>query len=62
MKEVKLSELKIKMKAGDIENGGCFKLISDGKVIAFVMASVSGEMVNRVEAIASQINAAIGVE
>jgi len=49
------------MKVPKIKEGGSFKLTADGEVIAMVMIPLSGEKRNQLEAMASQMNSAIGI-
>ncbi len=60
MKSVTISELK-SMKAPEIKGSGCFRLTADGEVIAIIMVTPSAEKKDQLEALASQINSALGV-
>jgi len=60
MKSIPISEFKL-MKVPEIKEGGSFKLTADGEVIAMVMIPLSGEKRNQLEAMASQMNSAIGI-
>jgi len=68
VKEVNLSQFCYnfhfkKTTEADIKKGGSFKLTGeDGTVFAMVMLPISGEKRNQLEAMASQMNAAIGIE
>jgi len=48
------------MSAKEIEDGGCFEITSDGKVVAIVMVGAVQVMKDRLIAIASQIDLARG--
>ena len=59
MKEISLSELK-KMTTKEIKNEGCFRVTSDGEFAFLIMAPFSAEKKSQLEALGSQINAALG--
>ena len=67
MKAIKLSQFGYnlhfkKTTEDDLKRDGSFKLTSeDGEVIAFFMIPLSGEKRNQLEAMASQMNSAIGI-
>ena len=68
MKAIKLSQFGYnlhlkKTTEDDLKKDGSFKLVGeDGQVIALVMVPMSGEKRNQLESMASQMNAAVGIE
>lgn len=61
MKQIAITKFK-QMTVEEIKKGVCFELVSDGEPVAYVIVGVQGEMRNRVEGIASQIDAGRGVK
>jgi len=59
MRQITITQLK-QMSAKEIEDGGCFEITSDGKVVAIVMVGAVQVMKDRLIAIASQIDLARG--
>ena len=59
MKSIPITEFK-KMLVEDIRKGGSFRLTADGELLAIVMLPTSGEKRTQLEALGSQMNAAIG--
>jgi hypothetical protein len=60
MREISITELR-KLKVGDLKDGPCLKISSDGEFLAYVVMQPEGEMRTRIEAISSQIDASRGV-
>ena len=60
MKDISITDFK-KMLVSDIKKGGSFRLTADGEVIALVMLPISAERKRQLEALASQMNSAIGI-
>lgn len=59
MKEISWTELK-KVALSEIKSGQCLKVTGDGEMAFYIIAKPEGEMRNRIEAIASQIDASKG--
>ena len=59
MKDVSLSQFKL-MKVPEIKEGGSFNLTADGEFIAIVIVPISGFKKDQFQALAGQMNLAIG--
>ena len=59
MKSVAFSQFKL-MKVSDIKESGSFNLTADGEFFAMVIVPTSGFKKDQFEAMAGQMNAAIG--
>jgi len=56
MKQVTITQLK-QLTAGEIKDGGCFELTSDGEVVAIVIVGAISLMKDKIRVCASQIDA-----
>lgn len=61
MKDITISKFKL-MKVPEIKGGGSFNLTADGELIAIVMIPASAQKKAQLQAIASQMNAGIGLK
>ena len=59
MKEIPFSQFKL-MKVTEIKEGGSFNLTADGEFLAMVIVPISSAKKDQFQALASQMNAAIG--
>jgi len=59
MKDVPFSKFKL-MKVPEIRDGGSFNLTADGEFLAMVIVPISEFKKHQFQALASQMNAAIG--
>ena len=59
MKQLSISQLK-QLKTDEIKNSGCFEVTSDGEVVATVIVGGESLMKDRIRALASQLDAALG--
>lgn len=61
MKDVTVSQFKL-LKVQEIKEGGSFNLVADGQFVAVVVVPLSGAKRQQIEAICSQMNAALGLQ
>ncbi len=61
MKQISITQFK-QMTVAEIKRGGCRELVKDGEPVALVIVGAQGEMRNRIEGVASQIDAGRGVK
>lgn len=61
MRDIPITEFK-KMKVPEIKEGGSFNLIADGELIAIVMIPASATKKFQLQALASQMNAGLGLK
>lgn len=59
MKKVSITKFK-QMPVQEIKDSGCLELVADGEPVALVVVGAVGEMKNRIEGAASQIDASRG--
>ena len=59
MKEISISKLR-RMSVEEVKDGGCFRIIADGEQVAIVIVGAEAGMNVKLDALASQIDAARG--